>query len=80
MRRMWEMFCNLEDQAIRNQENAKVLVMELGVMKEGCDDMRMQMEDGVAPVCSDVACACSQALVRRGGNRVFAVHVRARTI
>ena len=63
-----------------NQEIGKLQLQELCVLKQGCEDMRMQMEDRVAPVCSDVACACSQALVRRGGNRVFALHVRARTI
>ena len=66
LRKMWEMLGSLED--------------KLGVLKQGCEEMRKQMEDRVAPVCSDVACACSQALERRGGNRVFALHVRARTI
>ena len=80
LRRMWEMLGNLEEQNVRNQEIGKLQLQELCVLKQGCEDMRMQMEDRVAPVCSDVACACSQALERRGGNRVFALHVRARTI
>jgi hypothetical protein len=59
LRRMWEMFGTMEEMAIRTQENARIMVMEFGVMKDGCDGMRMQMEDGVALVCSDVGCACS---------------------
>lgn len=66
MRKMYEMLVGVED--------------KVKALKGGVEGMRRQMEDRVAPVCSDVACACSQALERRGGNRVFALHVRARTI
>jgi hypothetical protein len=59
LRRMWEMMVTMEEMAIRMQENARIMTMELGDMKQGCDDMRLQMEDGVALVCSDVGCACS---------------------
>ena len=79
-RRMWEMSNTMQNRVLDMKFNAMDMHRELSDMKEGCEDMRVKMEDGVALVCSDVGCACSQALVRRGGNRVFAVHVRARTI
>ena len=66
LRKMYEMLVGVEE--------------KVKALKGGVEGMRRQMEDRVAPVCSDVACACSQALERRGGNRVFALHVRARTI
>ena len=59
LRRMWEMNDNMQKMAIRMQENAKDMTRELSDMKQGCDEMRLKMEDGVALVCSDVGCACS---------------------
>ena len=79
-RRMYEMSHAMQTRVQDMKFSAMEMHRELSDMKEGCEDMRVKMEDGVALVCSDVGCACSQALVRRGGNRVFAVHVRARTI
>ena len=79
-RKMWEMSDAMQTRVLDMKFSAMDMHKELSDMKDGCEDMRVKMEDGVALVCSDVGCACSQALVRRGGNRVFAVHVRARTI
>ena len=79
-RRMWEMSNTMQKRVLDMKFHAMDMHRELSDMKDGCEDMRVKMEDGVALVCSDVGCACSQALVRRGDNRVFAVHVRARTI
>ena len=79
-RKMWEMSDAMQTRVLDMKFSAMDMHRELSDMKDGCEDMRVKMEDGVALVCSDVGCACSQALVRRGGNRVFAVHVRARTI
>ena len=79
-RKMYEMAGAMQTRVMDMKFSAMDMHRELSDMKDGCEDMRVKMEDGVALVCSDVGCACSQALVRRGGNRVFAVHVRARTI
>ena len=79
-RKMWEMSDAMQVRVLDMKYSAMEMHRELSDMKEGCEDMRVKMEDGVALVCSDVGCACSQALVRRGGNRAFDVHVRARTI